>query len=195
MNCKKCGKPISEDIGYCSECRMMESSADVEIQKEQISEVDNEKIKEEEKSELSIDSSVKPVTNAIVMGRSCQCGQKLNSAWKCCPKCGVSVVFETDGESSEVTVTSVKKENITVYIIIYSIGILLFVLFGILALLIPLITIITAKINCPNSVVIKVLFWITIFFSVVFFTVVIILIMMCNNIMNDCASSAPSLPR
>ena len=87
-----------------------------------------------------------------------------------CPQCNTPINVEITGGTKTTPVkseptptqsepTPVKSEHSKIYIIIFSVSLALFFLIGGIGLLIALVTIITGKINCPQSRAIKILFW------------------------------------
>ena len=110
-----------------------------------------------------------------------KCGYQLEEQWRYCPQCNSEIV-----ENRKVAENSDNTERIYVIIFLVSVA-LSFTPIGGFAFthLISLITIVTAKIKCPNSKTISILFWIYLTFVVLSTIFVIVLITMCTTGMSD----------
>jgi len=119
--------------------------------------------------------------NNIVV--KCQCGQKLEENWKFCPKCNAPINVEIINTNTELT----KKDNSQSYIIIFLISIAInFLLNSNIFFLIALITIVSGKINCPNSKAIKILFWLMMLYAIFLLIITMWLLLVCGNGISSC---------
>ena len=158
MKCEKCGNIIEDKYIWCPVCG---------AKKPKDNTVDSEEA----------------INNSLAV--YCQCGQKLKSGWKFCPNCKVPIFFEIKTEQ--------KKAN--KYLIIYAFSVGVYILssfipymfyFSKIALLVGLVTIITGKIKCPKSVIIKVLFWVTLAYVIYVLVLTLWLIWVCTNGIRSC---------
>ncbi len=148
MKCEKSGKETPNGIGYFLNC---ESQEKIDLVNQDIN---NESNDEEIKTDELVDNTF--VTR-------CQCGQKLKANWKFCPQC--KRFINNKSEESNDTNTQEKGKNPQIYVIIYlismTLGFSIRSKYDVILLLTGLVIIITGKINCPQSQVIKGLFWLT----------------------------------
>ena len=108
-----------------------------------------------------------------------KCGRKIESCYKICPNCKSAVHFKIENmppekqNQEEQSVSEKQTEENS--------GGSIFVIIYILGLLASIIVIITAKINCPNSNIIKTLFWITIIIILIIFSIIAAFIEACGS--------------
>lgn len=164
MYCEKCGKVIQENFGYCDSCKNQVIPGD-----------------------KNIDNNILTDTINTVVVR-CQCGQKLEANWQVCPQCNTPITVKITTAQVQI---SEKKENSLIYIIIFLACIILGSLFkeklGGVLYFIALVTMVTAKINCPNSRAIKVLFWLMIFYIIIGVIMIMWMMFVCSNSIQSCS--------
>ena len=73
MNCEKCGKLLLEHLDYCPSCKFQEEFGEMTSAKIQ--------------KKPPITGNPRSVKNDKLEILVCQCGQKLESNWRFCPKC------------------------------------------------------------------------------------------------------------
>ncbi len=160
MKCNKCGEENKDDSVFCGTCgNKLENGT----------------------TNISIPDTI----------YCTKCGRKIESCYKICPNCKSAVHFKIENmppEKQNQEEQSVREEQIeensggTIFVIIYILCLLSFFFSGsILGLLASIIVIITAKINCPNSNIVKTLFWITIIIILIIFSIIAAFIEACGS--------------
>ena len=120
-----------------------------------------------------------------------KCGRKIDSSYKICPNCKSAVHFKIENmpqENQNQKEQSISVEQIEengggqIFVVIYFICLLSFFFSGsVVGLLASIIVIITAKISCPNSNIVKTLFWITIIIILIIFSIIAAFIEACGS--------------
>ena len=137
MNCEKCGNPIPENIDYCSACSLAENPNYIKYLEEQKQKENNEINNNEQELKTQTTSETS--------------------------------IINAEKSPSTKTTAPTKNKSASIYIIIFLVSTFLWFFLDFLRIgfnwiffIVALITIITGKINCPNSREIKLLFWILI---------------------------------
>lgn len=107
-----------------------------------------------------------------------KCGKNLKSDWNYCPYCQYPVSSDT----SEGKKVNGSKNVDIIYAFVYSLFIILFLLFGfnLLFFICALVTIVTAKISYPDSLLLTLIFWISIALCAFIIFYVIISMIFCG---------------
>lgn len=117
----------------------------------------------------------------------CSCGQKLEVGWNFCPSCKRKNTDELVEVKNNEQDEQLVQDNSIIYILIFVIGIVCsWCFYNPLGYLIALVSIVTGKIKCPNSVAIKVLFWLMIIFLIFEIILIVWLMITCANVIGSC---------
>lgn len=108
-----------------------------------------------------------------------KCGSRLEMGWRYCPKCSL-LITENTIEYDEMKILEKQKkekQKAAIYISIFLLGLIGMSVFDKIAgicFLASLVSIVTGFIECQNSIVIKVLFWIFLICIIVFFVIIFV---------------------
>lgn len=116
------------------------------------------------------------------------CREKLKEGWNYCPKCKNILNAETIEMDEEKIIKSKKKElkESIIYIIIFFAGMLgIFISKSAKGIffIVSLISIVTGLIRCPNSIFIKILFWLYLIGLIFYVIFIFTLISTCINLL------------
>ncbi len=213
MKCEKCGNIIEDKYIWCPVCGTKKPKGVIVNNTASSTQVDN-KSQENENISIScgkcgkkiklgcnfcnncgnklIGENISSYNESLVV--YCECGQKLESGWKFCSNCQRPITVEIRNEKKSV---NEKQNDANIYLLIYAISVGVYMFGGLIPFvsyssslcgLVALVTIITGKIKCPNSVIIKVLFWITIVYIICLFILMLWMIVVCNDMLDSLQS-------
>lgn len=123
-----------------------------------------------------------------------KCYIKLDEDWKYCPNCS-NIIKEENVEYDEEKIKQIKeKENkkSIIYLIVFILCFACMIIFndiGGIFFIGSLITAVTGYISCPNSIIIKVMFWMFLIFIVFAVISMIVIAVMCGQAFISCLSS------
>lgn len=174
MNCLKCGKPISENDKYCSEC-ISEEKLNTN---EELRELNNRVI-------LDLNSDV----DENYKKQCYKCGQKLQSDWMFCPNCKARIEKENKKEVNNRS--KIEKPLVWYFISIAACFILPLKLVWIL---LSQLSIVTGKIKYPNNEIINVIFVVNMFCVFALCMFILSVKLFCVPVMTDCIDCVKEFP-
>lgn len=116
------------------------------------------------------------------------CGKKLIKNSNYCDECGTKVLTDEKTVNKEIINNDSNWKYYVLANVILIFGNIFLGLddYGSISMIAALVIIITAKIKYPKVVIVQVLFWVEIIFTLMIFIYVIILMVMCTNFIMNC---------
>ena len=192
MKCEKCGTENFAEYSFCRNCG--NSLKKDNLVENPVNTSDNNSIVNNsgqviENVQVPQNVIAQETYNNQSLGVYCQCGQKLEPDWKFCPNCHTPINVEIkNGSVGDVQNNSKSNGNEVIIISIYFFSVACALLLGYsYFFLIAIVDIITGKIVCPKSTVIKIFFWLTIVFVILAVVLLMWFMYLCAGVLGSCS--------